>query len=89
MRTPQEVILDVEAELALLGLANPSASLFRGCSVCLLPVSENEPASVPAGSSKLYLSTLQAMQAAAASQQALQACQAKRAALMVRLYSAA
>lgn len=84
MRTPLDVIMDVEAELALQGLADPSASLFRGCIVCLLPLPRKEPtAAASQASGSLFQSTVEAMQAAAASQQALQECQAKRAALKV------
>ena len=93
MRTPLEVIMDVEAELALHGHSDPSASLFRGCHICLLPPSALPPPSAPdtsdspqAGSScapeqRLFQSTRELAQSAADAEQALRDCQAKRVSL--------
>ena len=82
MRTSLDVIMDVEAELALHGYADPSASLFRGCQVCLLTLPQSTP-SAPANTGNLFPCTLAAAQAAAATHEALQECQAKRVALQV------
>lgn len=99
MRTPLEVIMDVEAELALHGYADPSASLFRGCHLCFLPLHTPQPkptdhphaptgitpsAAVSAGAeSRLFQSTVDVAKAAAATQQALLECQARRVSLQV------
>lgn len=90
--------MDVEAELALHGYSDPSASLFRGCQICLLPPSALlnpstlqpsalERSDSPAGSSKseqrLFQSTRELANLAADTEQALQDCQAKRVSLQV------
>lgn len=85
MRTSLEVIMDVEAELALHGYAEPSASLFRGCQVCLLTLPQSKPVSMPPNTGNLFQSTLDATQAAAATREALQDCQGKRTALQVSI----
>lgn len=96
MRTPLDVIIDVEAELALHGYSDPSASLFRGCHICLLPPSALLPPSTlqpsvpdtsgsPQGSSmseqRLFQSTQDLARSAADTEQALRDCQAKRVSL--------
>ena len=85
MRTSLDVIMDVEAELALHGVADLSISLLRGCQVCLLTRPQPKPASAPQphNPGNLFQSTLDFAQAAAATQEALQECQVKRAALQV------
>lgn len=99
MRTPLEVIMDVESELALHGYADPSASLFRGCHLCFLPLHTPQPnppnhpdaptgitppAAVSASAeSRLFQSTVDVAKAAAATQQALLECQARRVSLQV------
>ena len=96
MRTPLEVIMDVEAELALHGYSDPSASLFRGCHICLLPSSPLPPPSSlqpsasqgtgsPQGSSvsehRLFQTSWELAQVAADTEQALLECQARRVSL--------
>lgn len=91
MRTQLEVIMDVEAELARHGYADPSASLFRGCHICLLPnpklqapvpEGDADPSQAGAGGSRsgqrLFQSTQALAKAAAETEQALLTCQAKR-----------
>lgn len=91
MRTQLDVIMDVEAELARHGYADPSASLFRGCHICLLPSpklqtpvpeGDADPSQAEAGCSalgqRLFQSTRALAKAAAETEQALLACQAKR-----------
>ena len=91
VRTQLDIIMDVEAELARHGYADPSASLFRGCHICLLPHSKlqsatpegaGDPSQAGVGSSgsgqRLFQSTQALAKAAAATEQALLACQAKR-----------
>ena len=43
-RTALDVIMDVESELALHGYADPSTSLFRGCHLCFLPLTQPQHA---------------------------------------------
>lgn len=93
MRTPLEVIMDVEAELVLHGYSDPSASLFRGCHICPLVPSALPPPSAPGtsdrpqagGSSapeqRLFQSTQELAKEAADTEQALRDCQAKRVSL--------
>lgn len=75
--------MDVEAELALHGYADPSASLFRGCQICILSVPKSEAPSSLATTDNLFQSTMDVAKAAAATQVALQECQLKRVALQV------
>lgn len=89
--------MDVEAELALHGYSDPSASLFRGCHICLLPPSALPPPSAPdtgdlpqaGGSSapeqRLFHSTREIAKSAADTEQALQDCQAKRVSLQAMI----
>ena len=91
--------MDVEAELALHGYSDPSASLFRGCQICLLPPSAlltpptlqpsaPERSGSPQGSSmsehRLFQSTRELANSAADTEQALRDCQAKRVSLQAR-----
>ena len=94
MRTPLDVIMDVESELALHGYADPSTSLFRGCHLCFLPLGRAdalgkpaniiECAAVNAAGRRLFQSTSDVARAAAATQTALEACQARRVLLQVK-----
>ena len=85
MRTSLDVIMDVEAELALHKTADLSISLLRGCQLCLLTLPPPKPTSTtqPLDTGNLFQSTLDFVWAAAATQRALQECQVKRAALQV------
>ena len=94
MRTPLDVIMDVESELALHGYPDPSTSLFRGCHLCFLPLGRadalgkpaniSECAAVNAAERRLFQSTSDVARAAAATQTALEACQARRVVLQVK-----
>lgn len=93
MRTQLDVIMDVEAELARHGYADPSASLFRGCHICFLPhpklqaspsegVDDHHQAATASRSGqRLFQSTREVAKSAADAEQALLACQAKRTSL--------
>ena len=94
MRTPLEVIMDVEAELALHGYPDPPASLFRGCHICLLPPSALQASPSERGNStqaaaysipeaRLFQSTRELAKSAADTELALVECQAKRVSLQV------
>jgi len=89
--------MDVESELALHGYADPSTSLFRGCHLCFLPLdkphtslssdaaaSGSDAAAVSTSAGRrLFQSTVDVAKAAAATQEALLDCQAKRVSLQV------
>lgn len=91
MRTPLEVIMDVEAELAMHGYADPSTSLFRGCNICLLPLPKLQStdsagaASSDTAQQRLFQSTQDIAKAAAETEQALLECQARRLSLQACL----
>ena len=94
MRTSLEVIMDVEAELAMHGYADQSTSLFRGCHICLLHLPKlqssasdsTQAASSEAAGQRLFQSTQDIAKAAADTQQALLDCQARRLSLQAWLY---